>query len=88
MAKEIGLKETIILQTLKDAIKSNLSCQTLEDGKIYVPGSYAEFRNKYFPYWSEATIRRKLNRLHELGYIESCQPEGFAHRRKYYTVIK
>jgi hypothetical protein len=80
LAKEVGLNEAIVLQQLH---YWRLQMGRDEDETIY---NTIEDWKEQFPFWSERTIRRIIERLREKGYVEVSQPGGID-RTNHYRVL-
>ena len=65
LAKILGLNEAIILQQLHYWLQKN---PNIRDGRAWVYNSITEWQQQ-FPFWSEDTIRRTINRLISDGII-------------------
>jgi len=69
LAKEIGLRESIMLLQLEYLISIS---DNERDGKIWTYQSAKDLRDEYFPFWGIATIQRSLKTLESKGYIISA----------------
>ncbi len=83
LAVAIGLNEAIVLQQIHYWLVTK---PRAHDGKPWVYNSVPEWKQQ-FPFWSEPTIRRILNRLRDLGILEvanlSPEPQD---RTLWYTI--
>lgn len=69
LAIEIGVEAAIILENIHYWIDHNAkNDKHVYDGHVWTYNSIAAFREQ-FPFWSENTIRRKLDFLEKEGYI-------------------
>jgi len=75
----------LIIQQLSYLIDQGFG-KVLGDGRPYIFGTYAEFRERYFFFLSERTIERTFVGAESLGLATSKQPEGRSSRRKYYML--
>lgn len=66
LAKEIGLRESIILLQLEFLVSIS---DNERDGRKWSYNSTRELKQKYFPWWSTATINRAIKRLLEMKLI-------------------
>jgi len=85
LAVAIGLNESIVLQQLYYLLQGDKNGKILGDGEKYIFNTYEGWQ-KYFPFFSEPTIKRIFTSLEERGLVISCQPEGGISRRKYYRI--
>ena len=66
LAKAIGLNEAIVLQQLHQSLKNqNWICSTIP-----------QWRQEFFPFWSEETIVQIFQNLEGMFLIEICQSKG------------
>lgn len=74
LASTIGLEKAVALQQLHYRQKW-LQDEKIEshriDGKYWVMATYAEWKEKDFPFWNEAKIGRVLRSIENLPFIES-----------------
>ena len=84
LVKEIGLEEAIILQQLHYLLREEKNGKII-NGKKWVFNTYEGWQ-EWFSWMHVRTIRRHFTRLEQLGFLESCQPEGVLSRRKYYRL--
>ena len=84
-SRVIGFNEDLVLGKLIELLNDKATPVVLIGDKKYLRGSYAELREKYFPFWGEVTVMRTLISLEKMKLVDSIQPEGFGNRRKYYT---
>ena len=68
LAAEIGLNEAIVLQQIHYWI-SNPKVGKEHDGQRWIYNSVREWQDTNFPFWSEATIKRALHNLREMGLV-------------------
>jgi hypothetical protein len=66
LAAEIGLNESIALLQLEFLVRKH---QNERDGKLWAYASLEELRDRYFKWWSLATISRVLKRLEDADLI-------------------
>lgn len=85
LAVAIGLNEAIVTQQLFWLL-TNPANGREHDGQRWIFNTIAEWKETYFPFWSEDTIQRIFQSLHTKAIIETCQPEGRTSRRKYYRL--
>lgn len=85
LAVMIGLNEAIVVQQLHYLLRGKHSGVEIE-GRKWIWNTYEEWCLEVFPFWSVDTIKRTFSRLEEMFIIESCQPDGYASRRKYYRL--
>lgn len=74
LVKMIGLERAIILQQIYYAEQQPNSGKVLTDGKKYIWNTYTEWKESYFPFWSEKSIQRHFLLLEKEGFILSAQP--------------
>lgn len=67
LAKKVGLNEALILQQIHFRL---LISNHHYDGHKWIYNSYPAWKQE-FPFWSERTIMRTINKLEENGYIIS-----------------
>lgn len=67
LAKKIGLNESIILQQMHYWLKMKLNAK---EGYYWVYNSYPEWVEQ-FPFWSEATVKRTINKLEDMELLIS-----------------
>lgn len=85
LAQAIGLEEAIVVQQLHYLLRDQRNGKTV-GGHRWIYNTYAEWEESFFPFWSNATIRRIFDRLEKMLIVISCQPEGGFSRRKYYRL--
>lgn len=88
LALDLGVDAAIVYQQLYWLIECDKNGKVLSDGNRYIFNTYEEWRNSYFPFFSERTIQRIMLELESSGLIETRQPEGTVSRRKYYRVTE
>ena len=87
LIKLLGFPGAIIIQQIHWMCNQPRSGHTLDDGENWVWGTYAEWVEDYFPFWSERTLRHHIRNLEAAGYLLSCQPKkGDWDRTKSYRV--
>lgn len=87
-AQQYGLNEAIILAEMRGWIAYNAreGKQThRRDGVYWLYNSPAEWRERHFPWWSEATIRRTLDELAANG-LATWRAYGQHNARRWWTV--
>lgn len=67
LAAEIGFNESVMLLQIEFLIGTSTTEE--RDGNLWTYQSLADLQEKYFPWWSTATIGRILNHLEELDLI-------------------
>lgn len=67
VAKDIGLNEAIVLQQLMYWLTRS---GNVRDGKTWVYKTYDEWTTE-FPFWSNATVRRTIKSLKDMGLVET-----------------
>ena len=82
LAVKIGLNEALVLQQLHYLLGARETRDVL--GVAYVAVSLPQWR-EMLPWWSEATIRRTLDRLQAAKLLLACQPEGL-NRSAWYSI--
>lgn len=85
LACAIGLEQAIVIQQLHWLFKRTENGKVI-GGERWIFNTSEQWREKYFPFWSIATIKRIFQNLERMGLIISCQPEGKISRRKYYRL--
>lgn len=75
LAERIGLNEAIVLQQLFWLI-SHPRIGIEEDGYKWVDNSWADWKERNFPFWSVRTIRRVFDSLKEKGLVLVRPVEG------------
>lgn len=83
LAMHVGLNEAIVLQQVHYWLTLRAN-KTVFGGRRWVWNTYEQWR-KQFPFWSEATIRRIIWRLEEIGLLISGSRRGFQ-KIKHYTI--
>lgn len=85
LATQIGFKEALILQYLKECLENDLESTAVE-GKIWVRRTYEDWQ-KNLPFWSVETIKRIISSLEDQGLILGSKIRGsqFDHG-KWYTL--
>ena len=69
LAVKLGLNEAIIIQQVHYWTEQNkVANRNLKDGYYWTYNSYVEWQ-KQFPFWSDHTIRRTINKLEKLGVL-------------------
>lgn len=88
LAVAIGLNEAIVIQQLHYWIQNpNAKGEIDPSGNKWIFNSYEEWREKNFPFWSEATIQRAFLSLEDLGLVVSAQLNATKRdMRKYYRI--
>lgn len=66
LAKEIGLRESIVLLQLEFLIGIS---KNEKEGMLWTYQSARNFQENYFSFWGIATVQRALKELEEKGYI-------------------
>ena len=66
LAMEIGLNESVLLLQLEFLISIS---DNVQDGRVWTYQSLQELKERFFPFWSTATISRAVKRLVELELI-------------------
>lgn len=79
----LGLEKAIVLQQIHWMLKGGNSGQIGSDGHKYVWKSAQEFREDYFPFWTEQNIRKHIRGLEARGVLISHRM-----RRKVYDQTK
>ena len=84
LAKDIGLNEAIIVQQINYWLQRS---SKLKDGHKWIYNTY-EAWEKQFPFWSNATIRRTIQRLEKIGVLLSTSKYNRMKidRTKWYTI--
>lgn len=85
LARAIGLNEAIVLQQLHWLLKDERN-GTLVNERRWIYNTIPEWREKFFPFWSEDTVMRIFQNLESMFLVDTCQPEGRESRRKYYRL--
>lgn len=91
LAVRLGLNEAMLLQQIHYLI-TNLDNQKIirvSLGQRWIKKSYKNWREDYFPFFSEVTIKRALISLEKAGYIVSAildHGKDGLERTKWYTV--
>jgi DnaD/phage-associated family protein len=65
LAKEIGLNEAIVIQQIHFWMQQS---RHKKDGRIWIYNTVKDWEQQ-FPFWSESTIKRILNKLYKEGFI-------------------
>ena len=86
LAAIIGLNEAIFIQQLNYWLMNTKIQGAIIDGEKWIFNSVREWRENNFPFWSEKTISRMIQRLEESGIIISRQIEHSMDRRKLYRI--
>lgn len=73
LAVELGINEAILLQTLHNRIIRNRA----RTGTTWAATTFSEWE-KLLPFFSGSTIRRTVDNLRELGYVQSKRLGGGA----------
>ncbi len=68
LAVEIGFNESLVLLQLEFLI--SISDHVI-DGRVWTYQAYQDLKDRYFPWWSIATISRTMKSLEEKGLIVS-----------------
>lgn len=84
LAQHIGVEAAIVLQRIQFLL-------TLVGGKVikdqkHVWGTFAEFQQEHFPFWSVRTVQRVFKSLEDAHVLEFEQPDGYMSRKKYYRI--
>lgn len=66
LARAIGLNEAIFLQQVHYLLGIS---KNEREGRLWTYRTLAKWRVEYFPFWSEATIKRTVARLRSLGVL-------------------
>lgn len=83
LAREIGLNEAIVLQQIHFWLNKKVN---YEDGEYWVYNTYEDWANQ-FPFWSQSTVRRILNKLEKDGLLKSANYNKLkVDRTKWYTI--
>lgn len=84
LAKDIGLNEAIIVQQINYWLQRS---NKFKNGHKWIYNTY-EAWEKQFPFWSNATIRRTIQRLEKLGILLSTSEYNRMKidRTKWYTI--
>jgi len=72
LAEVIGLNEAIFVQQLHFLIQLKLHQANKDnyiDDKIWVYNTYLQWKNEYFKFWSESTVKRTIVGLVLDGYV-------------------
>ena len=87
LAKRIGLHEAIILQQIHYWIKQNEKARrNYYEGAYWTFNTYREWQEQ-FPFWSESTVKRTINKLEKEGYLISGNFNKFKmDRTKWYRI--
>lgn len=85
LACRIGLNEAIVLQQLYYLLRNPEFGRKIAEHK-WIFNTVEEWRCRYFPFWSNRTIKTIFASLKRQNLILTCQPEGRASRRKYYRI--
>ena len=83
-----GLNAAIILAEMRGWLAYNErtgKTSHQRDGVWWLYNSPQEWREKHFPWWSEATIRRTLDELKASG-LATCRSYGVHNARRWWTV--
>lgn len=83
LAVIVGLERAIVIQQMYFLL-TRTPCKEHKDEK-WVSYTYAEWKSRQFPFWSERTIERLFESLETMQIVTSCQPDGFV-RTKYYRL--
>lgn len=89
LATQVGLNEAIVLQQVHYWLEHNRRDKKKEvylNGKWWTYGSYPQWREKNFPWWSESTVKRAFLELEKLGLLISRQIDNDRDRSKWYTI--
>lgn len=81
----VGLNCAIIIQKLHFLLMLPDNGREV-GGEKWIYNTYSDWREKYFPFWSEDTIERGFLALEKAALVSTIQPEGRVNRRKYYRV--
>lgn len=85
LAVAVGLNEAIVLQQVFWLLQDTRNGAE-HDGHRWLYNTYEEWRENFFPFWSERTLRRVFDQLETMNLLVSCQPEGRSSRRKWYRI--
>lgn len=85
LANAFGLNEAIVLQQVHFLINPKTNRNFFE-GRHWVWNSYSQWRDKYFTFWSERTIRRIFDGLEEKKLILISEDDDPFRKVKYYSV--
>lgn len=72
LAEAIGLNQAIFIQQLHFLLnikQENYRVEDIKQGKLWVYNSIADWRDKYFRFFSESTLKRAINDLVLEGYV-------------------
>lgn len=87
LAQIIGLNEAIVVQQIH-YLRLQPNFGEWHDGRKWVRMTLREWKERHFPFWSEATIQRTLDSLEEMGLVVSTDEWnklGFD-RTKWYAI--
>ena len=86
LATKIGLNEAIILQQTHYLLNPKFN-KNIKDGRNWVYNSYAEWKEKEFPFFSEDTIKRGFLSLERQGLVDSKRlSKNSRDRTKWYSI--
>lgn len=83
LSKLIGLNEALVLQQIHYWLNPKFNQNFFSD-RYWVWNTYEQWQQQ-FSFWSEKTIRRTINKLEDLGLLESFVTKEFQ-KLKYYTI--
>ena len=84
LAMQLSLNGAIVFQKLVFLLSHPNNGKEI-DGTRWIYNTSKEWREQFFPFWSENTIERIFTGLEAAGMIHSRQFDGSV-RRKYYTI--
>lgn len=83
----VGFERAGILQQVHFACQQPRSGRILDDGEKWIYNTYEDWREYYFPFWSEKTIQRHILKLEAEKLLLSTQPNIMrGDATKYYRV--
>lgn len=87
LAVKIGLNQAIVLQQLHFLLSVENNGRVLKDGYRWVYNTMTQWREQFFPFWSDEALQLAFSKLETAGLIKTCQPEGRVSRTKYYRTV-
>lgn len=76
LACAAGLNEAIFLQRVHSLCAEGSGCKTSEDGYVWVPNTYEQWRADHFPFWSISTLRRIVQSCIEKRVLVTLKPSA------------
>ncbi len=89
LALAIGVNEALVLRQLYWLIsiyEGSHAHERASDGRYWVQATLGELQERHFPFWSERTLQRILQRLRDLGYLLIQEPSPGAKMGSKYTI--